>query len=200
MEHINSHLQSVPSGPVSHFVDIENLCGGDVATLCPAVWAEYVRKVGVHDHDQITVAANRHNAVPAFFTLPSAARRILVPNKPDAADRALVDAVDIDNLAEKCSTVVIASGDGYFAPLAKSLRAAGLRVVQVATSGAGFGVSTDLYVNCDELISLPHPRRPRIVCAARTRDHLRVSAASRRDRHAIMTRLSHAGAQASEAG
>ncbi|WP_413617062.1 NYN domain-containing protein (plasmid) [Gordonia rubripertincta] len=177
MAHTDTRPQPAPSRPVAHFVDIENLCGGDVATLCPSIWAEYVRRVGIHDHDQITVAANRYNAVPAFFTLPATARRILVPNNPDAADRALVNAVDVANLARKRTTVVIASGDGYFAPLARSLRAAGLWVTQVATIGTG--ISAELYVNCDELITLPVQRLMRPVCTARSRDHLRVSAASR---------------------
>lgn len=177
-------------GSVSHIVDIENLCAGDVAGQASDIWASYSQLVGVSPQDQITVAANRSNAVPAFFALPHTARRILVPNEPDAADEALVASVDVGRLARHHSTVVIASGDGYFTGLAMKLRAGGLKVVQVATRGVG--VSAGLYVKCDEFISLPDVSAKNIAARPVDRSHLRVrSASARRSSLAAMTARSH---------
>lgn len=178
---------SEPAGFVSHIVDIENLCAGQVSEHCADVWKCYTDLVGVDANDQITVAANRNNALPAFFALPPTARRLLVPNEPDAADRALVDSVDVERIVRRHRAVVIASGDGYFAALARTLRGAGVEVIQVATRGVG--ISADLYVNCDELVTLPSlsPVRARL----RGRTHLRVLSAARRATLSTMTTRSH---------
>lgn len=177
-------------GSVSHIIDIENLCGGDVSGRVSDVWASYSRMVGVSAGDQITVAANRSNAVPAFFALPHTARRILVPNEPDAADKALVASVDASRTASRHATVVIASGDGFFTGLAVTLREAGLRVVQVATRGVG--VSAGLYVVCDDFVSLPNALAQSVITRPVDRSHLRVrSASERRSSLTVMTARSH---------
>lgn len=144
----------VVTGPALHLIDIENLCGGWISSnRCAEVWDHYLHQVGVSPEDQIIVAASTHHAAPAFFTLPPTARRLLVSNAPDAADRALLEAVQLDRVTSRHCSVVIASGDGAFAPLAQLLRATGLRVTQVVTDKVS--VSGELYRSCEDLIRLP---------------------------------------------
>lgn len=144
----------VVMGPALHLIDIENLCGGWVSDKsCAEVWDHYLHQVGVSPEDQIIVAASVRHAAPAFFTLPPTARRLLVSNAPDAADRALLDSVRLDRVITLHRSVVIASGDGAFAPLAQRLRAVGLRVTQVVTDKVS--VSGELYRSCEDLIRLP---------------------------------------------
>ncbi|OZD06593.1 hypothetical protein CH275_10310 [Rhodococcus sp. 06-235-1A] len=136
-----------------HLLDIENMVSGDVSAVrCSAWWGDYVTDVGVGERDQITVAAAWRHAAPAFFAVPANARRIGVTSAPDAADLALLDSVDVERVAHQHDEVIIASGDHIFAPLARALRAAGVRVVQVVASGVG--VSAELYCSCDDLIRL----------------------------------------------
>jgi hypothetical protein len=152
------HSQATTRGPMYgsalHLLDIENLCLGRVfPATCVAVWDHYQHQVGVSSRDQIVVAANTVGAASAFFALPSTARRLLVPVTPDAADRALIESVDLERVALRHNTVFIASADGAFAPLAHNLRARGLRVVQVVAAGSR--IAAHLYTNCDELRQLP---------------------------------------------
>lgn len=136
-----------------HLIDIENMVVGNVsASNCSAWWADYVTTVGISPLDQITVAAAWPNAGAAFFAVPANARRIGVTATPDAADLALLDSVDVKRVARQHDEVIIASGDHIFAPLARALRASGVRVVQVV--GPGVGVSAELYCSCDDLIRL----------------------------------------------
>ena len=51
---------------------------------------------------------------------------------PDGADLALLEAIREERVAERFSKVVIASGDGIFAPVAADLAAAGVEVVVVS--------------------------------------------------------------------
>ncbi|WP_257606254.1 NYN domain-containing protein [Rhodococcus sp. LW-XY12] len=159
---------NVVQGPALHLIDIENLCNGRVPARCAEVWDHYLHQVGVSTEDQITVAVSRRHAAEAFFTLPATARRILVPNTPNAADDALLESVQTDRVGCRHRSVVIASGDGAFAPLARALRAAGIRVTQVVTEGVG--VSGALYRSCEDLIRLPEPGRPVEIAADDPRD------------------------------
>lgn len=143
-----------PNGPALHLIDIENLCGGKLSSnRCSEIWDHYLHQVGVSVEDQITVAASKHHAAHAFFALPPTARRLLVSNAPDAADHALLEAVRLDRLTNHHRSVIIASGDGAFAPLARLLRDGGLRVTQVVTDGVS--ISSELYRSCEDLIRLP---------------------------------------------
>lgn len=128
-----------------HVIDIENMVGGLVSPdRCSKIWAEYETKVGVSKGDQITVAVAWPNAEAAFFAVPARARRIGVPTAPDTADRALCESVEVSRVALRHHEVVIASGDHFFAPLARALRDAGVRVVQVVTKGVGVSAESTL--------------------------------------------------------
>lgn len=142
-----------------HLLDIENMVAGDVsADRCAAWWEDYVTTMGgVWDRDQITIAAAWRHAAAAFFAVPATARRIGVTSAADAADLALLDSVDVERVAQHHDEVIIASGDHIFAPLARALRAADVRVVQVVAPGVG--VSAELYSSCDDLIQLRGVRR-----------------------------------------
>jgi hypothetical protein len=64
---------------------------------------------------------------------------------PDGADLALLQVLEHE-IPRSCGTVVIASGDHIFAPIARQLRAEGRRVEVVACAGT---VSAELYASAD---------------------------------------------------
>ena len=103
--------------------------------------------VDIRYDDHSTVAVSGRHAAAAFFALPPGIQRVIGANRPDGADLALIDSVEIDWVASNFGQVVIASGDHIFAPMARKFRAAGLSVIQVL--GAG-GCSAELYRQCTE--------------------------------------------------
>ncbi|MFC6011692.1 hypothetical protein [Nocardia lasii] len=137
-----------------HLIDVENLCHGTVrAPRCANLWGHYRRQVPVGPRDHIVVAASTPNAAAAFFVFPTNTRRIAVPARPDAADLALLAAVEPDTMIRRYRRVVIASGDHLFADLAECLHAVGKAPIQVVSDGTG--VSAGLYRHCAELVRLP---------------------------------------------
>ncbi|MFD6105072.1 NYN domain-containing protein [Nocardia salmonicida] len=148
------HAVPRPSLDTLHLIDVENLCHGTVrASRCANLWGHYRRQVSVGPRDHIVVAASTPNAAAAFFVFPTSARRIAVPARPDAADLALLAAVDPEAMIRRYRRVVIASGDHLFTDLAERLRAGGKAPVQVVSDGTG--VSAELYRSCAELVRLP---------------------------------------------
>lgn len=139
-----------------HLVDLENLVGGIVSSaLVAEAWEEYARVTGLRAGDQVIVSVARRHAVDAFFALPAGIRRVIGSNAPDGADVALLDDVDVADVARRFGQVVIASGDHAFVPLARSIVELGVPVIQVI--GAGH-TSTDLYSACGTQLHLPGTR------------------------------------------
>jgi hypothetical protein len=120
-----------------HLIDLENLLGTqrDAAAVAD-VWSEYVDTVGIGVADSVLVGTETAWSARAWFALPEHGLRRVCGKGPDAADRALLAAVDIDHDLARFPTLVIASGDQAFAPLARAARARGCRVELVI--GAGF--------------------------------------------------------------
>ena len=120
-----------------HLIDLENLLGTqrDAAAVAD-VWSEYVDTVGVGAADSVLVGTETTWSARAWFALPKHGLRRVCGRGPDAADRALLAAVDIEHDLARFPTLVIASGDHAFAPLARAARARGCRVELVI--GAGF--------------------------------------------------------------
>jgi NYN domain len=124
-------------GRVLHLLDIENLLGGPTFTLADArsIRAVYAATAPTGVVNQVVLATSHHAAAPAWFAWPQSARR-LVRSGPDGADLALIDVIATERLAERFDRVVIGSGDGIFALVAKWLEGAGVRVTVVARRGS----------------------------------------------------------------
>jgi hypothetical protein len=123
-----------PAGRTLHVLDIENLVGGSAVgptAVGPALSA-YRATAAVRAGDHVIIGSGPALAVAAGLAWPGA--RLLLGHGIDGADRALLDAVDVDFVAAHYDRVVIASGDHCFAQLARSLRAAGLDVTVVTLS------------------------------------------------------------------
>jgi hypothetical protein len=141
-----------------NLIDLENLVGGEVqGTLVREVWSQFVHVVGTRYDDHSTVAVSGRHAAAAFFALPTGIQRVIGANRPDGADLAQIDSVEIAWAAAHFGQVVIASGDHIFAPMARQFRAAGLGVIQVLGAGA---CSAELYRQCTEHRYLPHAPKP----------------------------------------
>lgn len=143
-----------------NLIDLENLLGGEVqAPRVREVWSQFVNVADTRFDDHSTVAVSGRHAAAAFFALPTGIRRVIGANRPDGADLALIDSVEIAWVAAHFGQVVIGSGDHIFAPMARQFRDAGLSVIQVLGAGA---CSAELYRQCTEHRYLPRaPKSPR---------------------------------------
>lgn len=112
-------------GRTLHLIDVENLAGAGcldtagVSEIC----AWYQHWVGVGAVDQVVVACNPMALLDAALGWPGAQYR--VRSGPDGADLELLDVLRHENVLERFSRFVIASGDGVFADAAAHLAAAG---------------------------------------------------------------------------
>ncbi|WP_141013067.1 NYN domain-containing protein [Nocardioides sambongensis] len=118
-------------------VDIENPTRGAKAT-CEEVatfWDILKGQApGIAPHDHVVVGASRGVAERYRTTITGAnVRWVTGANAPDGADRALLGAVDLHQVARHYDELVIVSGDHAFADLAHRAKAFGLSV-QVVTA------------------------------------------------------------------
>ena len=115
-------------GRAHHVVDIENLLGLTRAmSIDPATGRLYRGLVQAGDHDLFTVAADVNRWPDAKFAFGGA--HVVAGYGPDGADRALDAAVDLDHIAARFDTLVIASGDHWFTDMAYRAGRLGLHVV-----------------------------------------------------------------------
>lgn len=138
---------------VLHLLDVENLTAGQVtAQTLTRMWSAYTERVGVGREDHVVVAVADRNALTTWYTLPAGIRRVVAGSGPDAADRALVESLDIPHTADRFTHLVIGSADHYFAALARTARQSGLDVVQVLRDGAY--TSARLHRECSRQVRL----------------------------------------------
>lgn len=122
-------------------VDIENPTRGAKASREDA--AELWRIIrdqapGVTPHDHVVVGASRSVARKyAPVIAGHHVRWVVGANAPDAADRALLGAVDVRRVARRFDELVIVSGDHAFSDLARQAKAAGLTVHVVTAQQPG---------------------------------------------------------------
>src|SRR4051794_14504142 len=123
----------VPASPrkaprTLHLIDLENLAGSpDFSSAdADAVRRSYDRTVGIGPDDLVIVAASHYSAPAAWFGWPNVRR--LVRSGPNGADLALLQVVANERIAERFSSIIVASGDGIFAEAAARLQAAGCTV------------------------------------------------------------------------
>lgn len=118
-------------------VDIENPTRGAKAN-CDQVnsfWAVLKQQApGIAQHDHVVVGASRSVARKYRAAIHGTnVRWIVGANAPDAADNALLAAIDLRRVARDYDELVIISGDHAFADLARRAKASGLSV-QVITA------------------------------------------------------------------
>jgi hypothetical protein len=112
-----------------HLLDVENLLGGRrTNTTVAQLWQGYLASGLLRDGDLVIAALGAGSAQKLAFELPRPVRLVLGGHGPDAADHALLEAVDVTWVAQRFSRVVIGSGDGIFTGLAECLHHAGLDV------------------------------------------------------------------------
>lgn len=137
-------------GRAFHLIDIENLVGGgrlrpdEVASACK----RYLR-IALYSSDDLAIAAVGHSQMSvAAFALPRQVRLVGAGHGPDAADIALLRAVDEAVLLRGFGRLSIGSGDHFFAPLAARMRESGL-VVEVVHPK--LGLSRELAAACTRI-------------------------------------------------
>ena len=115
-----------------HLIDVENLAGTGRPNPARvgAIWSWYQQWVGLGSVDQVVVACNHLALVDTALGWPGA--RYRVRSGPDGADLELLDVLCQENVLDRFSRFVIASGDGVFAAAAASLAAAGRWVTVVS--------------------------------------------------------------------
>jgi hypothetical protein len=115
-----------------HLVDIENLVGDSLPSLSQVREAQglYTDCLAVGPMDQVEVASSHLTLVNAAFGWPHAHYR--VRSGPDGADLALLDVLQLENVARRFTHVAIGSGDHIFAEEAARLAAQGVWVTVVS--------------------------------------------------------------------
>ncbi len=109
------------SGRALHLIDIENLCVNESrAAISPGIGDLYRRTVRPGPLDQFIVASDVTRSLDAHREFPGA--RILLGRGKDGAELALTADLDLDRIRRSFSTLVIASGDGYFTDLARQMK------------------------------------------------------------------------------
>jgi hypothetical protein len=137
-----------------HVVDIENLAGtgrphlGVVAQLR----ATYADVVGVAAQDHVVVACNPGCLVDVGVGWGVHCARYRTGWGCNGADWELLDVLESEGVAERFTEVVIASGDGIFAPMAARLACVGCGVTVVSRRRS---LSAKLAVAAQRVIYLP---------------------------------------------
>ncbi|GAA4599699.1 hypothetical protein GCM10023194_80520 [Planotetraspora phitsanulokensis] len=125
-------MRSLRQGRAIHLLDIENLagCARPSTAEVEHVMDAYRRLVLIGPMDQFMVGVN-HNALVGVG-LAFHGVQLLMRSGPDGADSALSEAALADRVDLRFERVVIGSGDGYFADLARWLADHGVQVFVVA--------------------------------------------------------------------
>lgn len=131
-----------------HLIDIENIIGDlalhDRSDPAAALTA-YRQRVGIHDGDAAVIGASGRTARFLVGTDLTGMHLRVARGGPDAADRILLDEADPDFVVRRFPLLVIGSGDGIFASLARKVSARGVATWLVTGRG---GVSRELARSC----------------------------------------------------
>lgn len=122
-------------------IDIENPTRGAKATpeQVATFWAILKQQApGIAPHDHVVVGAARSvvRKYRAAIDGPNV-RWVTAANSPGAADRALLDAIDLYRVARKYDELVIVSGDHAFTDLARQAKTRGLTVHVITVEQPG---------------------------------------------------------------
>ena len=117
-------------------MDIENINGGavDSKVLADNAWREVAEAIGLCDDEQVVIGVGPSSLLAAGMSHPSA--RLVMGRGISGADKALVEVLSDDRLAERFDEIVIVSGDGIFADVAAWLATEGTDVTVVSREGS----------------------------------------------------------------
>lgn len=136
---------AAPAGPRRYvLIDIENLtAGSSTRSEVRALWRSLTQPgFGITTDDHVVVGASRHVARKLATSMAgSNVRWVVGAAEPDGADRALLAAINLHQVAKKYEELVIMSGDHAFSDLARRAKALGLRVHVVTSIKDGHGRS-----------------------------------------------------------
>ena len=124
-------------------VDIENQVGASELTAENVVEVKTALDLLEGAGIMHVVACSHHNAKVVMFNWPKA--RIILKSGKDGADLALIDVANDERVGKRFDRVVIASGDGIFAAVAKDLSTEGVQVCVVCGRGV---LSKNLEYQC----------------------------------------------------
>jgi uncharacterized LabA/DUF88 family protein len=127
-----------------HLVDADNLAGMAVCSeedhqLIHEVRDSYIETIRPSPTDHVTVACTHRGAFETARAWEPA--QVFWRSGKDGADIALISSVETQRLSERFDEVVIASGDGIFADLARDITDAGIPVTVAIGRG---GLSREL--------------------------------------------------------
>lgn len=142
-------------------IDIENANGGGVRTLASSRWCHRVlsARIAARPGDHIVLACNGdRDSVLNVHLAWGPTPRIVTGCGPNGADIALLEVMD-ENLQDRFSELVLASGDGIFAKRVAELAAKGLptRVIAHPT-----GLSKQLRLAATAYSPIVHQASPTI--------------------------------------
>jgi hypothetical protein len=147
-------------------VDIENLTAGNATRKeVKALWDILAQKSpGMTTKDHVVVGANRYVAKKFSTTIVgSNIKWVVGAEGPDGADRALLAACNLHQIAKTCSELIIMSGDHAFTELALRAKKLGLRTHVVTTkrmdgsSSLSRGLAAAADVTTIVLLQYAHP-------------------------------------------
>ena len=123
-------------------VDVENITHGAVVdgAQLRRIWAKLEKELGgLTPNDHVVIGASRGVAVRYRKELAHVnAKWVIGANAPDAADAALLRAIDMRRVPGEFDELVIVSGDHAFAGLARLASDRGLEVHAVVVERVGF--------------------------------------------------------------
>lgn len=130
-------MEAAPTSQSRRYVlvDIENLTAGSATRSCAkAVWRAISEELGITPNDHVVVGGNRYVTNKLWTTIAGANIKWVVgANGPDGADRALLAAINLRQVAKHYNELVIMSGDHSFAEQALRAKRLGLPVHVVTT-------------------------------------------------------------------
>lgn len=140
-----------------HAIDIENLVGSGrpAEATVAALRTAYLAVVKVRPLDQMVVACNRASLVDVGFGWGPRHAHYRVGVGHNGADWELLGVLECEGVADRFRQVVIASGDGIFAPMAARLAAAGCDVTVVSRRAS---LSARLELAAQRVVFLPESR------------------------------------------
>jgi hypothetical protein len=137
-------------------VDIENVVGGAPRHSSQVEWAQgaLVGAIDALPNEHVVIGVS-HAGLLAVGTTWRGPRRILPPRSgPNGADFAILQVLAEENVADRYSELVLASGDGIFSETVAALAAVGLPVTVIAHRGR---LSHRLRLAAATVIYLPYP-------------------------------------------
>ncbi len=142
-----------------HLIDIENLAGNPIPGPIDVLLVRYRyhKRIGFSANDQAIVSCNHLAFRHAGFSWPGV--RYLVRSGENGADLELLDVIRHEHVAERFSHVVIASGDGIFAPEGAGLVAKGCHLTVASRRDA---LSKRLRLAAHRVIYLDPPDMPTV--------------------------------------